>query len=88
MKEWDISPAQWSMLLQMGRNRLKSLRDTNGYRGMEGANDLVLDKTLADFLAVLGFESNDIIVRINGSSTPGYDMFIEALEMAQRGLNR
>lgn len=84
VKEWDISPAQWSMLLQMGRNRLKSLRDTNGYRGMEGANDLVLDKTLADFLAVLGFESNDIIVRINDSSTPGYDMFIEALEMAQR----
>ncbi|NUM54775.1 MAG: protein kinase [Candidatus Hydrogenedentes bacterium] len=84
VKEWDISPGQWTMLLQMGRNRLKQLRDVHGYRGMKAASDLVLDKTLADFLSVLGFENNDIIVRINGSSTPGYDMFIEALETAQR----
>lgn len=82
--EWDITPGQWTMLLQMGRNRLKQLRDVHGYRGMTAANDLVLDKTLADFLSVLGFDNNDIIVRINGSSTPGYDMFIEALELAQR----
>jgi hypothetical protein len=68
----------------MGRNRLKQLRDVHGSRGMKIASDLVLDKSLADFLSVLGFENNDIIVRINESSTPGYDMFIEALEMAQR----
>lgn len=84
VKEWDISPGQWSMLLQMGRNRLKQLRDVHGYRGMKAASDLVLDKSLADFLSVLGFENNDIIVRINDSATPGYDMFIEALETAQR----
>ncbi|HRK33543.1 MAG TPA: protein kinase [Candidatus Hydrogenedentes bacterium] len=84
IKEWDISPSQWTMLLQMGRNRLKNLRDTHGYRGMEISSDLVIDKSLAEFLSVLGFENNDIIVRINDSSTPGYDMFIEALESAHR----
>ncbi|MDZ4860327.1 MAG: protein kinase [Candidatus Hydrogenedentes bacterium] len=83
-KEWDISPSQWSMLLQMGRTRLKNLRDVHGYRGMEISTDLVVDRSLAEFLAVLGFENNDIIVRIDETSTPGYDMFIEALERAQR----
>lgn len=84
IKEFDVSAKQWTMLLDMGRRRLKQLRDIHGYRGMKIASDLVLDTSLAEFLSVLGFQNSDIIVRINDSSTPGYDMFIEALESARR----